>query len=629
MKILYFILGSFDSKIINWGLSSFDSLLKQDIVFFGPIKEASFKYNNKDYKLIRFFEETTINNVFEQLPIDWTPDIVICDTSVLNYIMDIYKCPVKTFLRTSDAWADTVYNRRIVEFFDFFSYGVIDREQYNNFDSEILPVSGAAVSVPKKQDNYLNFNNRNIDVISIANYSSGFYHDRFKTFYKVSQQSNSTFLFKVVTGISRKEIHKYYQNSKIVLDWSHTLSNRSYEAALNKCLLFSNEENSLVSAYWTPWEEYIPYNEHNLVDLLSYYIYNPDKSQRIIENMHNKIKGLNVTMGGLIIERAKYVIGKEVDIQARIDRVEKLDKCTFYNCLATPLAYNYHYRTDYPDNWKKIYFSRINTAISQKDCQEKKARIKAVIEGARISFLLKDFEKSKKYISILKEEEPDYAWLYYLEGRIALKENNDKMSSTSFQESIKKCRDHPGLLTTYVLPYTEKENICDNRRIVGYIWKSNENKDIFTQESALLFTCYEQLGDYYYNSGIFETAEKYFLKAYKTIALYTIAKKLVKIKLRNKKYKEINIICKNLLENSPYAFNVLLYKCLALLQLKNNNVAKKEIKENIKAFKAFSHRKSFKWATLALRFLLINLLINPKLCIVVLQVFINRVDKKV
>lgn len=232
-----------------------------------PIQQ--FSYGDKDIPIIRIFEVTSIFSVFKRLPENWYPDIVVCDTSVISFIPDIYLCPVKTLLFARDSWADTIYNRGIVEFFDFVDYGIVDRTIYNTFNTNLLPLSNCAVSLPDSDDGLPRFDNRRIDIISIVNFNSGFYHDRYKTLYRLSQLNNGKFNLKYISGIKRKTINHYYQNSKIVLDWAHTLSNRSYEAALNRCLLFSHEDNPVLKTFWVPFAEYIPYNDNNLLELLS------------------------------------------------------------------------------------------------------------------------------------------------------------------------------------------------------------------------------------------------------------------------------------------------------------------------------------------------------------------------
>ena len=343
MKILLFNLGTIEHRILSWEVEGFRSLFEQDIIIWGPVPDKQFIYRNKEIPILRIFEQTSVLGLFEQLPAGWYPDIVTCDTSVLNYIADIYKCPVKTILFTRDSWSDTVFNRGLVEFFDFLSSSTIDRSLYNDYHVSILPLNGFAVSTPGLDSINSDFEHRDIDVIAIANYDSSFYHERHKIFYRLSASNKDHFKINFVRSVKRSGIYSYYQRSKIVLDWAHTLSNRSYEAALNGCLLFSHEDNKVISEFWVPWEEYIPYNENNLLELIGYYLYNPNLAKKVAGNAQKKIQTVPLTWGEMAWERVRSSHNAEISIDDRIKYNESLSPTTLHYRSATPLLYNYDY----------------------------------------------------------------------------------------------------------------------------------------------------------------------------------------------------------------------------------------------------------------------------------------------
>ena len=308
MKILLFNLGTVGHRILSWEVDGFKSIFEQDIVLWGPIPDKQFVYSGKEIPILRVFEETSIFRVFEQLPEGWLPDIVTCDTSVLNYVPDIYRCPAKTILFTRDSWSDTIFNRGLVEFFDFVSSSAIDMPLFRNYNVNVLPLKGFAVSTPGPDTVNSEFLKRDIDVIAIANYDNSFYHERNKTFYKLSYSNKGRFKINFVRNIQRSEIYNYYQRSKIVLDWAHTLSNRSYEAALNGCLLFSHEDNRVMSQFWVPWEEYIPYNNNNLTDLISHYLNNPELAKTVADKARQKISSVPATWGEMTSGKDSYCL---------------------------------------------------------------------------------------------------------------------------------------------------------------------------------------------------------------------------------------------------------------------------------------------------------------------------------
>ncbi|HEY5123665.1 MAG TPA: glycosyltransferase, partial [Ignavibacteria bacterium] len=495
MKILLFNLGPIEHRIIAWGIEGFQSLFEQDIILWGPIPDTKFLYNGKEIPIVSFFEQTSIKTVFDKLPNGWVPDIVTCDTSVLNYIPDIFMCPVKTVLFTRDAWSDTIFNRSLVELFDFLNHAIIDRSLYNTFHVNLLPLSNCAVSIPGIGISNSEFKNREIDVIAIANYDRSFYHERYKTFYKLSDLNKTDIKIRFFKGIKRPEIYNYYQRSKIMIDWAHTLSNRSYEAALNGCLLFSHEDNNLIKDFWTPWEEYIPYNENNLSELINFYIDNPDQSQKIINKARRKIQTIPENWGQMVWENINLAYNTSISIQDRIKYSESTPIEVLHYRSATPLLYNYDYNTNFPSNWKELYFERIDNALSAS--KNKDSKIAPLIEAARVAFLLKKTELSVKYLNELQKVLPDYAWIYYFHGRMYFEQGENNQALLSLQKAIDYGFMAPELLQKFVLPVIEKGNTCDSRRITNYMWQSVYKHNNEFQVKALLHLAFELSGYIY------------------------------------------------------------------------------------------------------------------------------------
>ena len=240
---------------------------------------------------------------------------------------------------------------------------------------------------------------------------------------------------KYFRGIKRPEISNYYQRSKIVLDWAHTLSNRSYEAALNGCLLFSHEDNQMIKEFWIPWEEYIPFNENNILELVTYYIENPDKAKRVINKAVEKIKSLPSSWGEYVWENINIAFDTSVSIQKRIEHIESIPLTTLHFCTATPFLYNYDYKTDFPSNWKELYFNRIDFALSE--ARDQNAKIVPLVEAARLAFLLNKTELSLKYLDELQKILPDYAWIYYIQARIYFKQGENNVSLQFLRNRLK------------------------------------------------------------------------------------------------------------------------------------------------------------------------------------------------
>lgn len=589
MKILYFILGSFSSKFEQWGLSSFDDLLEEDIIFFGPIEEDEFEYKSKKYKLIKFFDEISIQEVFQQLPANWYPDIVHCDTSILNYITDIHKCPVKTCLFAADAWANTVYNRKIVNFFDFTRYGIIDKEEYNKEETHLLSATSFAVSIPCKNLESKDFVKRKIDVLAISNYDSGFYQERFKILFKAAHTFNSKYRIEYWTGLKRQDIHYYYQNSKIVLDWSHTPSNRSYEAALNGCLLFSYEKNERISEIWTPWKEYVPYNEGNIETLIMKYLDSPEISNAIIGNAKEKLGYLPYSWGSVILAQLKEAVATPVSIPSRIERIEVMPRSVYYHCLSTPYFYNYNYNVNFPINWKDNYFVKINKALSFES--EPDSKIVILLDACRMSFVLEQYDKCLNYLEQLEEIKPSYAWIYYLRGRIQRHNKNWQEAIQSLYKAIAYGLQSPSEIKKYFLPYVEKNNTCDNRRLTNYLWHAVLKHGNEFQVNALMYMTYDQIGDILIIANKRGEAIENYQKAITILPVPGSIYKLNNLLYENNDY--LNIIeAANLgLSENPYDTRLIIEKASALLAIGEIRECRKLLYDHQKSLKCFKQKR--------------------------------------
>ena len=585
MKILLFNLGSIEHRILDWGIEGFNSLFEQDIILWGPIPDSKFMYKEKEIPILRIFEQSTIKSVFNKLPNEWYPDIVTCDTSVLNYIPDMYLCPVKTVLFTRDAWTDTLFNRKLVEQFDFLNHAIIDRSLFKTFHVSLLPPSNCAVSLPGEGMINSEFESREIDVIAIANYDRGFYHERNKNFYKLADSNKNGINIKYFNGIKRPDIYSYYQKSKIVIDWAHTLSNRSYEAALNGCLLFSHTDNLLIKDFWIPWEEYIPYDETNVLELVTYYISNPEHSKRIINKAKEKIRAIPPSWGQYVWENVNIAFDSEIPIRNRITYNEATAVESLHFRSATPLLYNYDYGTNFPPNWEELYFLRIDEALTvSKDIDFDYAPL---IEAGRVAFLLKKYELSVKYLNELQRILPDYAWVYYLQARIYFENNENDKSLLSLQKAIQCGVKSPELLREYVLPVIEKGNTCDSRRITNYMWQSVSGHKNEYQVSSFFNLAYELTGDIYRNTGDHDKATKAYCEAIKHLpvpdCIYKVNPLLIKAMDFDKLLKITNLG----IEDSPYDSILILYKAYALISLKQNRQAYKVLNDHRNAIKSF------------------------------------------
>ncbi len=585
MKILLFNLGSVEERIISWDTESYKTLFDHDIILWGPIPDSEFSFNGKLIPILNINGQTSIKSVFDRLPEGWIPDIVTCDTSVLNFVTDIHLCPVRTILFTRDAWADTIYNRYLVELFDFLSHGVIDLTAYNDLKVKVLPLEGFPVSLPDPNLPDPDFTNREIDVICIANYYEGFYHERYKTLYNLAASNKKNIKIHYYVGLTRREIHAYYRKSKIVIDWAHTLSNRSYEAALNGCLLFSHEDNTLMSTFWIPGKEYITYNENDLYDKIIYFINHPAEAGEIIARSGEKIKTIPVGFGQFTMKNINNAISIDVDISERIERNKNLPQGILEYRTATPLMYNYRYNTDYPINWKEVYFERIDNAISL--INDRNSRILPLIEAARVSFLLKKYEICNEYLTELQKIIPGYGWIYYLQGRILYLQKEYRHAFETLKKAIDCANKFPDLLQKYILPFVDKDLNCDGRRITDYLWQTVYNHGNEYQVRALIHFAYDLSGDILIRTEKPEDAKKAYFNAISVNPLPDCIKKAAPLYAQSAEFEILLDLTEKGLKDSPYETIIVFYKALALIGLKKIRQASEVLREHRRALKSF------------------------------------------
>lgn len=622
MKILLFNLGSIEERIISWDTEGYKTLFDQDVILWGPIPDSGFSFNGKVIPILKIDGQTSILKVFERLPDGWYPDIVTCDTSVLNYITDIYLCPVKTILFTRDAWADTIYNRNLVEFFDFICHSIIDIDAYDRLNINILPLASFPVSIPDHNLPFPDFNNRPIDVICIANYYEGFYHERYKTLYNLSASNIENLNIHYYSGLSRREIHEYYRKSKIVVDWAHTLSNRSYEAALNGCLLFSHEDNTVMKTFWIPGEEYIPYNEHNLYDQIVYFVNHPEEADKIIARTREKIKSLPVGFGQYTYENIKHAIGTDVDIRGRIERNRLLPAGEMAYRLATPLMYNYRYNTEYPSDWKEIYFERIDRAISSNN--DRNSKILPLIEAARVSFLLRKYEMSSAYLSELQKIIPGYGWIYYMQGRILYLQKEYRHAFEILRKANECASRYPDLLKKYILPFIDMDLNCDGRRITDYLWQTVYKHENECQVRALLHFSHDLSGDILLKEGKHDEAKNDYIIAISNNPYPDCIKKTAPLCLEYSDYDKLLEITEKGTKDSPYETILVLYKALSLIKLGRVRQAIKVLsghRKALKAFKKIRRMRLIQYITVAISMItLLNRRLGSKLILKIIGV---------
>ena len=625
MRILFFNLGTIEHRVLSWEIDGFKSLFEQDIILWGPVPDSKFVYNGKEIPILRIFEETTIEDLLNRLPEGWYPDIISCDTSAINYVPDIYKCPVKTVIFTRDSWSDTVFNRGLVEFFDFLNSSTVDRSVYQAFHVNMLPLRGFAVSTPGPGTHNSEFEKRDIDVVAIANLDNSFYHERHKVFYTLSS-SGTKYDIRFLRGIKRSGIYNYYQRSKIVFDWAHTLSNRSYEAALNGCLLFSHEDNCVLSDFWVPWEEYIPYNEDNLPELISRYLNNPEMAKMVAERAWEKISKVPYTWGEMAWDRICAAYETEASVQERIEYNQSISPSLIHYRTATPLLYNYDYGKSFPENWQEIYFERIGKAIAAAKTEGEK--LLPLIEAARMEFLLRKGSTTFCFIDQLESQMSDYAWVYYLKARLLLDGGEHDQALQLLNLSLESARKAPELLKRYILPVIEKGNTCDGRRITNYMWQVAYKDDNIYQVNALNHLVHELSGYIYELRGEKQKAIEAYSSAITNVPVPDCIHRLAPLLIETKDYIKLSDVAVKGHEDSPYDTILVLYMAYAWICSSQKMMAAGALRSHSAALHSFKGQRKIILIRMVCAGLIPLIFISRRLSSFLITKFIIRIKNK-
>ena len=566
--------------------SNYESILVHDIVFFGPSSESSFTYNGKTFVIIQLVKEISIKELFMKLPKDWYPELVIVETPVMNYVHDFFKCPVPTLCFSRDAWGEMIYNHNIAKLFDFVAYQTIDINAYNPQEVNLIHDFGGPISIPNKVQKNIKFKNRNIDILAIASYDRGLYHERYKLFCNIAKQLGNSYKIKILNGIRYDKIHKYYKRSKIVLDWSNVLSCRSYEAIVNGCLFFSLENNILISSVWKKDKEFIPFNEKTVVNKLKYYLENEEEAQLIISNARKKYDEMPQSTG-----KKKVILFKKCLKGFKKDGVEKrkietMSESEIIGATATTLYFNYQYiGHNHPDNWKELYFERIERSLNLPGSQLEKKR--QLLEAVRMAYLLRNEKKFDEFETRIKDDGIPNPWLNLLRAKIEFRSNATK-SWASVKNALSEYDNNPIRVRQEVLPFIEKGDNCDARRVLDYMWQSVYQHQNEFQGQAFLCEAYTLLGKLCEKKGNIDEAIRWYSLSIDQISIPENGLYLCKLLVKKEMYDKLRLISKNVLSENPYDVMSALYLAYAYLKLNVKSEAKEVLREQYRILRVFT-----------------------------------------
>jgi len=560
--------------MIEGRASNYEMLLENDIVFFGPSSDKLFEYKDKKFPVITLNEEIDLDDLFGRIPEGWYPEMVVVETPVLNYVRDFYRCPVPTLCFSRDAWGDMIYNRDIARLFDFVAYQTIDIGSYDQKLVEFVKYYGVPVSLPDDGLNKSGFAARDIDVIAIANYDDGMYHKRYKLFCDIAKGLGSCYKVEFLTGLRYDEIHEYYKRSKIVVDWSNVLSSRSYEAALNGCLFFSFEDNILISSIWEKDVEYVSFNADTILEKLRHYLADEAASKTIIERARKKYETLPLSIGERTTKLIKACLEKWRLEGPKPRPFETLSEFEIAAAVTTTLYFNYQYTGhNHPPDWRELYFVRVDKALALPGPQREKVRL--LYEAARMAYLLRDEEKFSRFSSMMKEAGGSSPWIELLRAKLNFESSNITEAEKYIDAAFVEYEADPLSVRRDVLPFIEKGDACDARRVLDYMWQSVYQHGNEFQGRAFLYEYYalkERLSEIH---GDREGVLRWCSAAIDQVKIPEIGRRLYKLLAERKEYNRLKDTAGKVWEENPYDVLSALYLASAFLETRDKPEAAK------------------------------------------------------
>jgi tetratricopeptide (TPR) repeat protein len=248
-------------------------------------------FNNKNPGLKFTYPNSTFQEVLEQLPANWEPDLVIWWLPEFQTVLPgIDECPYPTLLLISD-WH--VISDPLIEIAGMFDLVGTDLEgldllqKASNVRAFHAPLYGFHpqnhVRIPDLERVY--------DVSHVGDLNPYLHIERVRTLVEAAMglKNHSVRFFQHIYG---KEYTKLLNQSRITINYAlrQEMSMRCYEAPACGSLLFCEESNREVRQILEDGKECVLYNSGNLVERLSYYLKHDAEREEMAEAGYQRIQ---------------------------------------------------------------------------------------------------------------------------------------------------------------------------------------------------------------------------------------------------------------------------------------------------------------------------------------------------
>lgn len=252
-------------------------------------------FSGKAHDYYYYFQthDETFSEILAKLPENWQPDVVIYKDPFYTKVPEgIEKSPYPTVAILGDWFGAIDYLPDTLRKFDYIytdkhSMKLLKKLGFNNVDYW-----------PMFAHNPLNFKNLNLDRKYDLTFAGSFNSNiQFQRLKLLSRLLNLDSKYKVFLSHNcfKDDYVKLLNQSKIVFNNSikSEMNMRVFEVCASGALLFIEEGNNEIGNFLVEDEDYVTYNDNNILNKISYYLDNEEKRLQIAKSGEKKISNMS------------------------------------------------------------------------------------------------------------------------------------------------------------------------------------------------------------------------------------------------------------------------------------------------------------------------------------------------
>ena len=227
---------------------------------------------------------------------------------------------------------------------------------------------------------------------------------------------------------------------------------------------------------------------------------------------------------------------------------------------------------------------------------------------------------------------PEYGWIYYLRARLNFSKENYIEAVKNLNKAINSFNNNKELVSEYILPFIERGNSLDGRRILDYMWESIYHHKNKFQQNVFFNAVFTLWGQCEYKLGNEEEAIKKYHDAIDEFATPKTGHLIYPLLLESNKFLMLKEIAQKVINDSPYDMISNLYLALSCLFLKDKKESKRIVFEYAKRINSFYNKSKFfnkvRLKKYLVKLTLISLYFPKILTVTIIIKIINKVGNK-